>query len=191
MVNAKAVTGFVTYLDVNQQTAQAAETAAQIPQLEAQMRANIDAIGVLVGRTPEAVAAELAGNGTLPISPVALPPGLPSDLLRRRPDIREAERNLAAATAQVGVAVAQLYPKFDILGFASFAGMSLNSLLSTKNFSEAAIADITWPILSAGKLQANIRLNEAAGEPGLFRVQGLRSQGVAGRRRCPCPLQRR
>jgi outer membrane protein, multidrug efflux system len=161
VINAKALAGFVTYLDVNQQTAQAAETAAQVPQLEAEMHANITAIGVLLGRTPEAVAAEFPGSNTLPQAPAALPIGLPSDLLRRRPDIREAERNLAAATAQVGVAVAQLYPKFDLLGLAAFAGTSLNSLLSTKNFSDAAVAYISWPIFTAGRLQANVRMNEA------------------------------
>ena len=160
VVSAKAMTGFVTYLDVNQQTAQEAETEAQLPMLEAQMRANIDALGVLLGRTPESVTAELAGAGAISSSPAALPIGLPSDLLRRRPDIREAERNLAAATAQVGASMAQLYPKFDLLGFASFAGMSLNSLLSTKNFSDAAIAYVSWPIFTAGRLQANVRVNE-------------------------------
>lgn len=161
IANARAVTGFVTYLDVNEQTAQQAETAAQIPPLEAGMRANIDAIGVLLARPPESIAAELAGNGTMPAVPAALPIGLPSDLLRRRPDIREAERNLTAATAQVGASVAQLYPKFDLIGLASFAGTSLNSLLSTKNFTEAALANITWPFFSAGRLQANVRVNEA------------------------------
>jgi outer membrane protein, multidrug efflux system len=160
VVSAKAMTGFVTYLDVHQQTAQQAETEAQIPLLEAQLRANINALGVLLGRTPESVTAELVGAGPTPSAPAALPIGLPSDLLRRRPDIREAERNLAAATAQVGAAIAQLYPKFDLLGFASFAGMSLNSLLSTKNFSDAAIGYISWPIFTAGRLQANVRVNQ-------------------------------
>jgi outer membrane protein TolC len=115
---------------------------------------------VLLGRTPESVTAELVGAGPTPSAPAALPIGLPSDLLRRRPDIREAERNLAAATAQVGAAIAQLYPKFDLLGFASFAGMSLNSVLSTKNFSDAAIGYISWPIFTAGRLQANVRVNQ-------------------------------
>ena len=168
VVSAKAMTGFVTYLDVNQQTAQEAETEAQIPLLDAQIRANIDALSVLLGRTPESLAAELSGAVAIPTPPTALPIGLPSDLLRRRPDIREAERNLAAATAQVGAAVAQLYPKFDLLGFASFAGMSLNSLLSTRNFSDAAIADITWPIFTAGRLQANVRVDEDAENQAYF-----------------------
>ena len=161
IANARATTGFVTYLDINQQTAQVAETAAQIPPLEAQMRADIDAIGVLLARTPDSVIAELTGTSGMPAVPAALPIGLPSDLLRRRPDIREAERNLAAATAQVGAAVAQLYPKFDLIGLASFAGTSLNSLLSTKNFTDGALANITWPIFTAGRLQANVRANEA------------------------------
>lgn len=160
VVSAKAMTGFVTYLDVNEQTAQEAETEAQLPLLEAQIRANADALGVLLGQTPEAVSAELAGAGAIPSPAAALPIGLPSDLLRRRPDIRQTERNLAAATAQVGAAIAQLYPKFDLLGFASFAGMSLNSLLSTKNFSDAAIGYISWPIFTAGRLQANVRVNQ-------------------------------
>ena len=161
IANARATTGFVTYLDINQQTAQVAETAAQIPPLEAQMRADIDAIGVLLARTPDSVIAELTGTSGMPAVPAALPIGLPSDLLRRRPDIREAERNLAAATAQVGAAVAQLYPKFDLIGLASFAGTSLNSLLSTKNFTDGALANITWPIFTAGRLQANVRVNQA------------------------------
>ena len=161
VINAKAATGFVSYFDVHQQTAQAAGTAAQIPPLEASLRANLDAIGVLLGRPPEAVAGELSGTGAIPANPAALPVGLPSDLLRRRPDIRQAERSLAAATAQVGVAVAQLYPKFDLMGLAAFAGTSLNSLISSKNFSDAALAYISWPIFTAGRVQANVRVTEA------------------------------
>lgn len=160
IASARARTGFVTFLDVNQETAQQAETAAQIPPLEAQMRANIDAIAVLLAKTPDAITAELEGSGEMPAVPAALPIGLPSDLLRRRPDIREAERNLAAATAQVGVAVSQFYPKFNLIGLASFAGSSLGSLLSTKNFTDGALANITWPIFSAGRIQANVRINE-------------------------------
>lgn len=160
VTTAKAMTGFVTYLDVNQQTAQEAETAAQIPQLEADIRVNIDAIGVLLGRTPEDVAAEITEAGAAPAIPAALPVGLPSDLLRRRPDIREAERNLAAATAQVGVAVAALYPKFDLIGLASLASNSLTNLIDTKSLSYGGIAFINWPIFTAGRLQANVRVDE-------------------------------
>jgi len=156
----KAMTGFVTYLDVNQATAQEAETAAEIPPLEADIRTNIDAIGVLLGRAPEDVAAEITGAGVAPPIPAALPVGLPSDLLRRRPDIRVAERNLASATAEVGYEMSQLYPKFDIIGLASFASNSLTNLVETKNFTDGGIAFINWPIFTAGRVQANVRQNE-------------------------------
>ena len=156
----KAMTGFVTYLDVNQQTAQEAETAAEIPPLEADIRVDMDAIGVLLGIAPEDVAAEITGGGAAPSIPAALPVGLPSDLLRRRPDIREAERNLASATAQVGYAMSQLYPKFDIIGLASFASNSLTNLVESKNFTDGGIAFINWPIFTAGRVQATVRQNE-------------------------------
>ncbi len=158
--SAKAMTGFVSYLDVNQQTAQEAETAAQIPPLEADIRVNIDALGVLLGMAPEDVAAEITGGGAAPPIPAALPVGLPGDLLRRRPDIREAERNLASATALVGNAMAQLYPKIDLIGLASFTSNSLTNLVESKNFTDGAIALINWPIFTAGRLQANVRQNE-------------------------------
>ena len=159
--SAKARAGFVSYLDVNQATAQEAETAAQIPSLESDIRVNIDAIGVLLGIPPEDVAAEITGGGgAAPAIPAALPAGLPSDLLRRRPDIRQAERNLASATAEVGYAMAQLYPKFDIIGLAAFSSNSLANLLNTRNLTDGGIAMINWPIFTAGRLQAAIRQNE-------------------------------
>jgi len=158
--SAKAMTGFVSYLDVNQASAQEAETAALIPPLEAEVRVNIDAIAVLIGHTPEEVTAEITGGGAAPPVPAALPVGLPSDLLRRRPDVREAERNLASATAQVGYAMSQLYPKFDIIGLASFTSNSLTNLLESKNFTGGGIGLINWPIFTAGRLQAVVRQNE-------------------------------
>jgi len=159
LISARAATGFVTELDVNQQSAQVAATAAQLPPLEAQSRALVHALSILLGQQPEAMAAELQAAGAIPPVPASLPIGLPSDLLRRRPDVREAERRLAAATAQVGVAVAQLYPKFNLLALASFAGSSLGNLFSADNFSEAGAGLVSWPIFTAGKSQANVEIS--------------------------------
>jgi multidrug efflux system outer membrane protein len=159
IIQARATVGFVTELDVNQQTAQVESTAAQLPPLEAQTRAMIHALGVLLGEQPEAMTEELQASRIVPSVPATLPIGLPSDLLRRRPDVREAERRLAATTAQVGVAVAQLYPKFNLLGLASFAGNSLSGLFSSDNFS-AGVGLIAWPIFTAGKTHANVRISE-------------------------------
>lgn len=122
LIKDRATTGFVTGLDVNQKTAQVESTAAQLPPLEAQTRASIHALGVLLGEQPETMAAELQMASIVLKAPPNLPVSLPSDLLRRRPDVREAERRRAAATAEVGVAVAELYPKFNLLGLAGCGG---------------------------------------------------------------------
>jgi multidrug efflux system outer membrane protein len=156
LVSARAQTGFVTQLDVNQQVSQAESTAAQIPPMQAQMRATEHAIAILLGQLPDALAKELEITAPPPATPALLPPGLPSDLLRRRPDVREAERKLAAATAGIGVAVADLYPKFDLLGGASFTSNRLDNLLSTSNLGEFGLLQITWPIFKGGKIHANI-----------------------------------
>ena len=104
--------------------------------------------------------AELQMEGMVPEGPPRLPVGLPSDLLRRRPDVREAERRLAAATAEVGVAVADLYPRFNLLGLASFASNSLSGLFSSGNFGAGSVGLVQWPIFTAGRTRANIRITE-------------------------------
>jgi outer membrane protein TolC len=120
------------------------------------------ALAVLLAVTPESIESELQQAKPVPAIPVALPSSLPSDLLRRRPDIRAAERKLAAATAEEGVAVAQLYPKFNLIGAASFTGDRLSSLLSSNNFGTVGIGSVMWPIFEAGKIRANIRASQEA-----------------------------
>jgi outer membrane protein, multidrug efflux system len=154
---ARARAGFVTELDVNQQNSLTASTLAQIPGLEAQARTMEHAIAVLLAEEPEAMTNELDRSAALPNLPPQLPVGLPSDLLRRRPDIRAAERQLAAATAQVGVAVADLYPKFNLIAAASFTGSQLGNLLSGNNLGEVGLGSIVWPIFHGGEIRANIR----------------------------------
>jgi NodT family efflux transporter outer membrane factor (OMF) lipoprotein len=157
LTEARARAGFVTELDVNQQRAQLAATNAQLPPLEAETRATVDALSVLLGQEPGAFASELGAAGPLPSVPTTLPVGLPSDLLRRRPDIRRAERQLAAATAQVGVAVANLYPKFNLIAAASIAANSAGDLFSSRNSTNIALGMITWPLFQAGRIRANVR----------------------------------
>ena len=91
-----------------------------------------------------------------------LPAGLPSELLRRRPDVRAAERRLAAATADVGVAVAKLYPSFDLIAAASFASSMPQNLLSARNFAALGIGDVMWPVFAGGRLRADVRATEEA-----------------------------
>jgi NodT family efflux transporter outer membrane factor (OMF) lipoprotein len=159
LIAARRKTGFVTNLDVNQQSTEVATAAAQIPQLAAQAKAQIHAIGVLLGQPPEALTARLAATGAaLPPPPPTLPTGLPSELLRRRPDIRQAERRLAASNAEIGVQTANLYPKVNLIGLASFAGTSLDSLFSHQNLTSIGVAMASVPIFDAGKTRASIRV---------------------------------
>jgi multidrug efflux system outer membrane protein len=162
IVRARANAGFVTQLDVNQQQALVENARAQIPELEAQAEAMIHAIAVLLAQLPESMAQELQTAQPIPVIPPDLPAALPADLLRRRPDIREAERKLAAATANEGVAIADLYPKLDLIGGATFVSGGLSSLLNSRSFGTVGVASVTWPIFEAGKIHANIRSSKEA-----------------------------
>ena len=160
MVSWRLRAGFVTELDVDQQNVLLATTQAQMAPLQAQAAVMEHALAVLLAEQPEALATELDRGAALPAVPAVLPVGLPSDLLRRRPDVREAERKLAAATAQVGVAVSDLFPKFNLIGALSFSGSHLSGLLSQGNLGDVGYGSITWPIFHAGQINANIRSKE-------------------------------
>jgi NodT family efflux transporter outer membrane factor (OMF) lipoprotein len=161
LIQARNRVGFVTRLDVNQQQTEVESTAAQLPDVQAQQRAALHALGVLLGQPPEALEAELSPAAALPTPPAALPAGLPSDLLRRRPDIRTAERQLAAANANIGVAVADLYPKFNLLGAAALASTKLDTLFDASSASSVGVGYITWPIFQGGRIRANIASSRA------------------------------
>jgi NodT family efflux transporter outer membrane factor (OMF) lipoprotein len=157
LISARRKAGFVTDLDVNQQSTVVAAAAAQLPQLDAEARVQIHALGILVGLPPEALAQALVATpSALPAPPPALPVGLPSDLLKRRPDVREAERRLAAANATIGAREADLFPKLNLIGLGSFAGMSLNGLFDSQNLSSVGIGMLTQPVFNAGKTRASI-----------------------------------
>jgi NodT family efflux transporter outer membrane factor (OMF) lipoprotein len=161
LIHARRVSGFVTDLDVNQQTVAVATAAAQIPQFAAEAQVEIHALGVLVGQPPESLIDELRPTDTeLLATPSSLPIELPSDLLRRRPDIREAERRLAAANANVGVNEAALYPKLNLLGLASVGSMKVSDLFSWGNLVSAGVGMVTEPIFNGGRTRAAISVAE-------------------------------
>jgi NodT family efflux transporter outer membrane factor (OMF) lipoprotein len=149
------------YLDVAQQEAQVAATKSQIPSLETQIRENIHHLGILLGEDPGALSAELGAVGPIPIGPPAIPPGLPGDLLLRRPDIRRAERQLAAQTAQIGVATADLYPKFSITGALGTEANQFNKLFDYASRTYNIAPGVTWDIFDAGKVKSNIEVQDA------------------------------
>ena len=173
IIHQQAQTGFVTRLNVNQQQAQVQATIAMIPQLEAQARGQIHALGVLVGQDPEALAPELdkPKSNDLPGVPQTLPVGLPSDLLRRRPDVREAERQLAQATADVGVQVANLYPKFNILALGALTSPTFHDVFNANSGTSAGVGLIQWPVFQGGQIRGNIRSARAQQDQAYYNYQ--------------------
>jgi NodT family efflux transporter outer membrane factor (OMF) lipoprotein len=157
LIQARRQNGFVTGLDVNQQSVQVDTSAAEIPQLQAMASAQIHALGVLVGQPPETLTHALApSDATLPPPPPTLPTGLPSELLLRRPDLRQAERRLAAANAQIGVETAALYPKLNLIGLATFASPQIGGLFDGQNFSSLGLGMLSAPVFEGGRTRAAI-----------------------------------
>ncbi len=178
IVRARAAAGFVSQLDVDQQQGLVAATEARAYPLEAQIRAEIHALGVLVGEPPESLVATLTPVAAQPAPPAAPPPGLPSDLLRRRPDIRKAERNVAAAAADVGAATAELYPKITLSGQPGFVSTSLSSLLDWGSRNYTLSAGLLWPILEGGKIRASLAAANARQTEALLAYRGAVLTGL-------------
>jgi outer membrane protein, multidrug efflux system len=157
----KAEGGLIPYLDVAQQEAQVATTASAIPTLQAQIRQTIHHLGILLGQDPGSLSDELTPVAPIPVGPASVPPGLPGELLRRRPDVRRAERQLAAATAQIGVATADLYPKFSITGALGVESESLKRLFDYSSRDYSIVPGVNWDIFNAGKVKSNIDVQNA------------------------------
>lgn len=156
--------GFVSGLDVANAQAQVATTAAQIPVLETAIQQTIYNLGVLLGQEPAALKDELLAVKAIPPVPPQVPIGLPAELLRRRPDIRRAEAQIQAATARVGVAVAELFPKFFLTGSFGLAGDELKKLGRLNNNYWSFGPSISWPLFAGGRLRWQVKLQEAVAE---------------------------
>ena len=153
--------GLTTALDVANARATAAQIASQIPTLTAQRDAQINQIGLLLGQTPETLPAALVTSAPTPLTPPSVPVGLPADLLRRRPDVREAEATLHEQTAEVGVAVANFFPDLTIAGSVSLQALQLKNLNEWSAITYAAGPEITMPIFQGGQLRGQLKLNKA------------------------------
>ena len=163
--------GFNSKLDVANAEAQVATTRSQIPVLESAAQQTIHALSVLLAREPFALAEELSNAAPIPVVPPEVPVGLPSDLLRRRPDIRRAEAQLHGATARVGVATADLFPKFSLTGSLGTSGTSRSSLVSWDNHFYSVGPTVTWAVFHAGEIRANIRVQNELEEQALLAYQ--------------------
>ncbi len=153
--------GLTTSLDVANARATAAQIQAQIPTLIASRDALINQIGMLLGVTPETLPPALVTYSQVPLAPPAVPIGLPSDLLRRRPDVREAEQTLHQATAEVGVATASFFPDITLSGSVSLQALQFKNLNEFKAITYAFGPEITLPLFEGGQLTGQLKLNKA------------------------------
>jgi NodT family efflux transporter outer membrane factor (OMF) lipoprotein len=159
--------GIVTQLDVAQAQSQVAKTEAQVPLLRRQQAQAIHRIALLLGRQPEALTDELSVIKPIPVPPPEIAIGLPAELLRRRPDIRHAERQLAAATARIGQATADLYPKFSLTGNFTMVSADTHDFFDWKSQSFGIGPSITWPIFDANRLRRVVDIRTAQQEQAL------------------------
>lgn len=165
--------GAVSELDVSTARATLANTRARIPDLENSLLQTKMALCVLLGRTPATLNAELATTSTtgsrVPAPPAVLATGLPADLLRRRPDVRAAERAAAAQSARIGQAVADLFPRLSIVGATGFVSSSfeagqqtsLGNIFNADSFAGFIGLQMNWPVLNYGRIENNIRIQDA------------------------------
>lgn len=152
--------GLVPQSDVTRQRGTLTALQARLEPLKADVRVRVHALAILLGEAPETLdPAVTAGPGAVLGLP-GVPAGLPSDLLRRRPDIRAAERTLAAATADIGVAVADLYPKFQLTGLGELLSTSLASLFSRDSLQATATGGVNFPLLDWGRRHATVAIRK-------------------------------
>jgi len=148
--------GIVSDLDVTRAQAELTQTQSQIPLLETQEKASIHQLGVLLGQPPETLDAEIETPGPIPVPPKRVPIGLPTQLLRRRPDVRQVERQLAAATARIGVAEADLYPQLTITGDFGVGAQDPGRVFNWSNRFVSVGPAVRWELLEGGRILANI-----------------------------------
>jgi NodT family efflux transporter outer membrane factor (OMF) lipoprotein len=164
IVQNRFTNGLTSNLDVQQANTVLATTRAVVPALETALEASIHRLGVLLGQPPESLETELATVAPIPAAPPAVPMGLPSELLLRRPDVALAERQLAAATANIGVAKADLFPKFFLTGVAGFEGLSADDWFKSGSRFWSVGPAVQWRMFDAGRIRANVKVQTARQE---------------------------
>jgi NodT family efflux transporter outer membrane factor (OMF) lipoprotein len=160
LTKTRAARGVTTQLDVENAAAQAAGIRAQLPGLENQESMEINALSLLLDEPPGSLRSEFARAKPVPPTPPRVPLGIASELARRRPDIRAAEAQLHAATADIGVAVADFYPSVKLNGNVGFNALDLKNLWKGSSLQYVLGPSLSMPIFDAGRLKSNLELRE-------------------------------
>jgi NodT family efflux transporter outer membrane factor (OMF) lipoprotein len=168
--------GLTTQLDVEQARYNLEQTHSQIPTLQTGLEQAKNRLSVLLGHPPGFTNDILADSGPIPVTPLQVAVGVPADVLRRRPDIRSAERRLAAQTAEIGVATAELYPKFSLIGSIGLeTAVSIGDLFLSGNRTlvSSMTSNVLWTIFDAGQIRENIKVQTALQEQALAQYEAV------------------
>jgi len=153
--------GLASQLDVTQAAAEVTTTEAELPVLKIQEQSAIHQLGILLGESPTDLLGELSHLGPVPPPPMRVPIGLPSDILRRRPDVAQVERQLASATAQIGVAEAELYPQFTLTGDFGLGAVPPGNFFNWANRYYGIGPAVRWELFDGGRILANVDAHKA------------------------------
>ena len=164
----RAQAGLVDSQDVEQARSNREQTRSQVPALETSLAQAQHSLEILLGKTPGSMRARLDVEAELPAVPERIAAGIPADTLRQRPDIRAAERTLAAETARVGVAEAARYPSFNISGSLGLEALTFRALGGGDAGTSSLLAGITVPIFEAGRLKNQVEIQDAVREQALI-----------------------
>lgn len=162
--------GLTNQLELEQAQTNVAQTEAQLPALETSKAQYANRIAVLLGTSPGQIT-ELLKDNTAPTLPDKLTIGIPANVLRQRPDVQKAERDLASATARIGVAEAALYPSLNLTGSIGLEALNLPDILSGATVSRSVLGSLAATIFDAGKLRQNVKIASAQQEQALLAYQ--------------------
>lgn len=167
LVQAQLDAGSANDFDRSRASAQLEATRSRIPALEAESARGMHRLAVLTGREPGALLAELSVAQPLPAVPARIDAGTPGELLRRRPDISAAEKRLHAATARVGVATADLLPRFTLAGLLGSTALATGDLFTRDTEVRSVALGIDWSFLDTGRVRAGIAAADADADAAL------------------------
>jgi NodT family efflux transporter outer membrane factor (OMF) lipoprotein len=168
ITQARYGSGLTSELDVEQAKYSLQETRSQIPPLTIGIQQAENRLAVLLGQKPGTLKSELIEPAPVPVTPIEVAVGVPAEALRRRPDVRKAERLLAAQTARVGVATAELYPRFSLMGTIGLEALSFEDVFSSGSRKYGIGPSFHWNIFDSGRIRQNIEVQSALQEQALL-----------------------
>lgn len=160
--------GLATGLDVSQAEQVLASSEAELPPLYNGLNQSINAVALLLARPPGAVQDQLAAPRPIPTPPARVAVGVPLDIMRQRPDVRSAERQLAAATARIGIATADLYPSFSLTGSLGLASADTSDIFTSGSRFYSFGPSFNWNLFAGGAIRAQIKVQDALTEQALL-----------------------